>query len=129
MTSFVKERFEIICTQATAEKDQDRIVVTSAKPEGDGQIILTRGKKRHVYDFKVALDVEATIASSDSSAESKTKKFKAILTFAELSPISDFESTISFKKSVAPELKSRVDDLVGMLRSDLIEKFLVHFFY
>ena len=119
MSSFVKDKLNLICNPTTAEIGADKVVVTSATSEGDAQIVLARSKKRHIYDFNVVVEFEVSLVDS----EGKTKKFKGSQTFPEVSPISSYESTITFKKSIPPELKARVDGLVGSLKNNLVENF------
>eukprot|EP00349_Pseudokeronopsis_sp_Brazil_P006167 CAMPEP_0202960324 /NCGR_PEP_ID=MMETSP1396-20130829/4468_1 /ASSEMBLY_ACC=CAM_ASM_000872 /TAXON_ID= /ORGANISM="Pseudokeronopsis sp., Strain Brazil" /LENGTH=522 /DNA_ID=CAMNT_0049679465 /DNA_START=32 /DNA_END=1597 /DNA_ORIENTATION=- len=77
------------------------------KIEGEAQIVLTRGKKRHLFDYQVETEVEITVteptpsdmSESSEPAENSAKKlktFKANVTFADVSPSSTLEYTVKW---------------------------------
>lgn len=88
-------------------------IVAINKLEGEAQIVMARGKKRHLYDFNVKLDFEINI-SENHSLESEVglespssavagsggvkKSFKGSLSYGEVAPESSLESTIKWKK-------------------------------
>ena len=53
-------------------------VTEASKVEGDAQIVLARGKKRHCFDFNMTLKFEVVLEDMGGDA-SKNKKFKGIL--------------------------------------------------
>jgi tetratricopeptide (TPR) repeat protein len=107
---FVKERLTEICNSVTVQvtlpgdsnaagsgeegqMETDRVVnarITSVdKCDGNAHIVLTRGKKRFIYEYNINLTFEVDY---DGRAHSGT------IAFAEVSPGAELESQLSFKK-------------------------------
>lgn len=114
--------------------------VTSVKSvEGDAQIIVARGKKRHVYDFQVTLDFEVTVDSSPMGAlgglggmgdaleggekdAKKSKKFKGTLELPAYQEGSSLESSLKFKKDIPPALQKKVNEATDTLKQEVFDK-------
>ena len=122
MTDYVKGRLTSICSSALVQNELGKISVTSAKTvEGDAQIVIASSKKRHIYDFNVTLEFEIILSQEDG--EEKPKKFKGTQVFPEISPISTFESSLNFKKTIPDSFRSKVDTLTKDLKELLITEF------
>jgi hypothetical protein len=124
MSQQVKAQLTTLFDNARAEyhaattKDL-RLVCQTAKVDaltGEAQIVLTRGKKRHLFDFTATVDVEITVndaapekaeegaAASLSSTEETKKRLKTLkgtVSFTDISPQSALDYTVKWKKSVS----------------------------
>lgn len=105
-TLFDNARAEYHPTITTA-KDV-RLVCHTTKVDaltGEAQIVLTRGKKRHLFDFTATVDVEITVATVDEAEEEEKKKqfktLKGTVSFTDISPQSALDYTVKWKKSVS----------------------------
>jgi activator of HSP90 ATPase len=102
------------------------------KIEGEAQIVMTRGKKRHLYDFNLKLDFEITCHGSQAnidtaSAETKAsevvkKSFKGSLSYGDVSPQSSLESAIKWKKLPSGMYETRVKDAIQTLHQEVQAK-------
>merc|ERR1712023_319124 len=124
MSSDVKSRLtdlcKAVCTDAAKIKDVKTV-------EGDAQIVIARGKKRHIYDYNVKLEFEVSvnesITKSEGDVEEKTSKYKGTFEFPEVSPISSYECKVSLKKTVPAHMKVNVESAVDKLKSEVISTF------
>jgi hypothetical protein len=111
-----------------------RAHVTGAKSlDGEAQIVLARGKKRHIYDFNMTLDFEVSVepasipggssADGDSADDSskKAKKYKGTLQFQEISPNCTIEPVVKFKKELPSAVEKRVKLATDGLKSKVCE--------
>ena len=72
VTALVSERLKVVCSEAARTTEVHTPTpltlcsrITSVKKaEGEAQVILARGKKRHVYDFHVVLEFEIMVDST-----------------------------------------------------------------
>ena len=123
MTSWAKSRLEQYLKQATFMLPSDPSgnppslfgpVEVSAKEvkdvKGDAEIVITRGKKKAIYDMSATLSFEAVMDTS--SATLTEKKFKGSLNFSDISGDDEPEYSYSLKKSPAPEYKARLEQAV-----------------
>ncbi len=121
MTETAKQKLKEMCLSIrdmeTSPDESDVSVqgtISSVnKLEGEAQIVLTRGKKRHLYDFNLKLDFEIAVAKRDfaSIEDKKTQNddpkntpdikrtYKGSLLYNEVAPQSTLESTIKWKKN------------------------------
>merc|ERR1711907_546611 len=124
MSADVKSRLtelcQSVCTNAAKIKDVKTI-------EGDAQIVIARGKKRHIYDYNIKLEFEAcineSVTTSEGDVEEKTSKYKGTFVFPEVSPISSYDCQVSFKKTVPAYVKIKVESAVEELKSEVISTF------
>lgn len=117
MSQQVKAQLTTLFDNARAEyhaattKDL-RLVCHTAKVDaltGEAQIVLTRGKKRHLFDFTATVDVEITVndataeeAEEGAASEKKrVKTLKGTVSFTDISPQSALDYTVKWKKSVS----------------------------
>jgi len=91
--------------------------ITSAKVEGEAQIVHTRGKTKYIYDFNVSLDFEITV---DAASES-SKKYKGVIKFPDISADFNQENSISYKKSILSDHQARVKATTDTLVRQIIE--------
>merc|ERR1711871_27892 len=119
MSEEAKAKLTDICSSTTS----GTACVKKVKSiEGDAQIVISRGKKRHIYDYNIVLDVEVNIPGENESE--KASKCKAVLSFPEVSPISSYESSVSFKAPTEiAKKKFLVDDRIKELKDILVTKF------
>jgi hypothetical protein len=129
----VKERFTEILSGNSFSSEHEGLVYSSnidkvEKLEGEAQIVMTRGKKRHLFDFhanvKFVVEVyrkEANELKEDEKNETQTQRFKGTILFNEITPSSSFEEEvqISYKKALPTELarhiKENINDLVKQI--------------
>ena len=64
--------------------------------EGEAQIVMARGKKRHIYDFSMEVKFEVTVEDMLADKD-KPKKFKGSLHVPEVSPDSSQETPYTTK--------------------------------
>lgn len=156
MTAFVTERLKALCTEAVCETSADEPtalqlrgrVKSCKKAEGEAQIILARGKKRHVYDFNVTLDFEinvdsipaapsppsdiapaaegdvasAVVSSPSSAAPGISKTIKGTLELHDLSAASSasgYEAEVRFAKALPAGLAGCIQRCSEALREDV----------
>ena len=114
--------------------------VTKAKSiTGDAQIVLARGKKRHIYDFNVELEFEVVMempvdpsgsAPASAGAEKKKpKKFKGVCILPEVAPSpamdgAGLEIQITYSKPVSPAYTDKINKVNELLRADLIRRII-----
>lgn len=99
--------------------------------EGEAQIVMARGKKRHIYDFALTLSFEAVLESHDKKSKIKPKKFQGTLHWAEVSPVSSLEFSIDYKEDLnlsTPDTKLRervrvVSNKLGLKIQGMLELF------
>jgi hypothetical protein len=143
MTASATVRLKDMCQQATCTSTVNDptglvLVATIAKAnkcEGEAQIILARGKKRHVYDFTLSLDFEITVDSpapapppaSGSGSESTnqdgkiSKRFKGSIELSDVTGSGEpFQHCVKFSKAPSAALSRSVqaaaEQLVGEVR-------------
>ncbi len=110
-------------------------VVDVKEPEGEAQIIFSKGKKKHTFDMNLSIDVEISLPSSsdaaaaaidmdtDDNSSTAKKKYKATVKLTELTPDNSFEWNISYKnaKSASAEDRERLGAAAGAFRGDISE--------
>lgn len=107
MTSFVRDRVKELLSSLVVDCDSGKIKVTNVSDiEGEAQIVFARGKKKHIFDFNVTMDVE--IKYSERSLKLTAK-------LVDISPANNFEWFISFKKKY-DDLSESLDNHVKMLK-------------
>jgi len=126
---------QLTALSATMSKAEAK--VTSAhKVEGEAQIVMARGKKRHMYDFQLELYIEVVIEDvmggmgvgadgTDKVPENKPKKFKGTIHLPEVSPDSSMEYRTEWKKSLPANIKNRVNAAANELSKKLIQQLQV----
>lgn len=102
------------------------------------QIVIARGKKRHIYDFNVELDVEVVVEGLQGTGggegggvdDKKGKKFKGKLLVPEVTPAeagsdATIEATVTWSTSKPPPsaLLKTVNAVAEALKTDLRKKF------
>jgi hypothetical protein len=93
--------------------------------EGEAQIVLTRGKKRHLYDFAIKLKIEVTVEETPlgslepTSEKTKPQVYKGGLEISDVCPGTGFEWKLTFKKSAVPD---RVRRCAHKLKDDIFAK-------
>ena len=121
MSSYATERLKTLCLQAaytTYASDPSPVNIHASitevkKCEGEAQVILARGKKRHVFDYTITLNFvvevnsverEGQKSSSGTEADATiSKKFKGTIDFSEVTGSGEaFHHNISFSKEIAP---------------------------
>lgn len=92
----------------------DGSILEVEKNDGEAQIVLTRGKKRHIYDFTLKLKFEITLSDpvslSDAEDESRKKKFKGTFEISDINPQGKYEYRVLFKKQNVPERAEKAAD-------------------
>jgi len=126
MSADVKSRLtelcKAVCTDVAKIKDVKTI-------DGDAQIVIARGKTRHIYDYSIKLEFEVSITESvpktdgEGDLEEKTSKFKGSFLFPEVSPISSYDCEVSFKKVLPTNMKATVESAAKELKSRVISAF------
>ena len=118
--------------------------VTKAKSiTGDAQIVLARGKKRHIYDFNIELEFEvlvevladsssspaagATAGATAGGEKKKPKKFKGVCTLPEVVPSTSgdgagLEIQITYAKPLPPAYADKMNRVNDMLKADIIRR-------
>ena len=94
------------------------IKVTKVKTlTGDAEIIVSRGKRRHLYDFTAELEWEATLTAfglAEGVGDKQDKKVRGSMSINDISPGEDeAEFQVSIKKSCPPEHRERVNKATG----------------
>jgi len=123
MSSDVKSRLTELCNGVYTESAKIKDVKSI---EGDAQIVMARGKKRHIYDYNIKLEFEVSIVESvskegeEGGEEEKTSKYKGTFVFPEVSPICSYDCQVSFKKSVPSNLKTAVNGATEELKNLVI---------
>jgi hypothetical protein len=135
--------------QLTSSMSTIRANITGAKSlDGEAQIVMARGKKRHIYDFNLTLDFEVTVepttfpgasglgdfgvdaaggvgggggGGDSDAAKKKTKKFKGTLQFPEISPTCTIEPVLNFKKDLPSNLEKRIQQAMTGLKQKVCE--------
>lgn len=123
MSKMVKDRLTDLCWASTCEKPMTggddetatlrAIVKEVKKVDGDAQIVLTRGKRQHLYDYQ--LDVKFEVAFGKS-------KYSGHLEFADVSPGCSFECTIKYNKAIPSHLEAEAKSCVAGLRDEIVSK-------
>lgn len=92
--------------------------------KGEAQIVIARGKKRHVYDFTAVLKFEATVEPLEGSDSKKAKTYKGTVHINDISPQdsdntpdSMFDISVSYKKSPPP---ARVEEAGNRLKRSIV---------
>lgn len=114
--------------------------VTKAKSiTGDAQIVMARGKKRHIYDFHIELEFEVVVqaqvdpalaaAVPDGTDKKKAKKFKGVCTLPEVAPSpavdgSGVDIQITYSKPIPQAYADKINRVNDMLRGDLIMRLI-----
>jgi len=83
--------------------------------EGDAHIVLARGKKRHIFDLTIDLEVEVEVEYREGE-EVKSKSYKGTLKLTDASPTSNYDSTVAFKKSIPSQFTGSVNKAVSDLQ-------------
>merc|ERR1711998_116601 len=123
MSSDVKSRLTELCNGVYTESAKIKDVKSI---EGDAQIVMARGKKRHIYDYNIKLEFEVSIVESvskegeEGGEEEKTSKYKGTFVFPEVSPICSYDCQVSFKKSVPSNVKTAVNGATEELKNFVI---------
>jgi len=127
MSADVKSMLTEICKSVRTDVAKIKDVKTI---EGDAQIVVARGKKRHIYDYNIKLEFEVSITESvpkseekEGDSEEKTSKFKGSFEFPEVSPISSYDCQVSFKKVLPTHMKATVGNAVDELKNQVISAF------
>ena len=127
MSSYATERLKTLCLQAsynTYASDPSPVnilasITEAKKCEGEAQIILARGRKRHVFDYTITLNFvvevnsverEGQKSSSGTEADATiSKKFKGTIDFSEVTGSGEaFNHNIRFSKEIAPGFATSV---------------------
>jgi tetratricopeptide (TPR) repeat protein len=93
-------------------------ITTVKKLEGDAQIIVSRGKARFLYDFVANLEWEVVFTAFPVGAgtgDEGDKVFKGRMDLTDISPDSEIERSISFKKAPPPEHRDRLNSATDSL--------------
>lgn len=121
-------------TALSAAMSRVQAKVTSAhKVEGEAQIVMARGKKRHMYDFELELHIEVTIDDmmggagvgedgSNMSPTTKPKRFKGSIHLLDVCPDSTLEHHTEWKKPLPANLKDRVNSAASQLSKDVLQQ-------
>lgn len=120
-SQLVKSRLTSICLESSFELragDSDDVAASATvtevkKCDGEAQVVLTRGKKRHIYDFNVDVKFDATFGAST---------YHGHIVFVDVMPGSSYESTVSFKKSIPNHARDAVQGAADGLRDAIINK-------
>lgn len=115
VSAWAKERLQALLLSVELEEAGTKITVKSVtKCTGDARVLFIRGKKRAGFEFHLALQWEATVASNPETGE--TTKASGTLVIDELSEssIDDFEVEVTVKSGPSTLKKS-----VGKLREKL----------
>ncbi len=136
-TSLVKDRLKALFAGRKFESEVGKVSVVDVKePEGEAQIIFSKGKKKHTFDMNLSIDVEISLPSTsdaaaaaaidmdtDDSSSTAKKKYKATVKLTELTPDNSFEWNISYKnaKSASAEDRERLGAAAGAFRGDISE--------
>jgi tetratricopeptide (TPR) repeat protein len=93
------------------------VTVTEVKDvKGDAEIVISRGKKKAIYDLSATVSFEAIMDTS--SATMTEKKFKGSVKVSDITGDDEPECSYSLKKAPAPEYKARLDQaLKGLIVS------------
>lgn len=129
MTNWAKIQIEQVLLQASFVLPSDStgnppslhggvdVTVTEVKDaKGDAEIVISRGKKKAIYDLSATVSFEAIMDTS--SATMTEKKFKGSVKVSDITGDDEPECSYSFKKAPAPEYKARLDQaLQGLIVS------------
>jgi tetratricopeptide (TPR) repeat protein len=135
LTTTVKERLTEILSGNSVSSEPGGLVYSSKidkvdKLEGEAQIVMTRGKKRHLFDFhaKVKFVVEVCHRKEpneleEEKNETQVQRFKGTIIFNEITPSSSFEEEvqISYKKALPTELERQIKESIN----DLVKKIVL----
>lgn len=123
MTSWAKIRLEEHLKQATYLLPSDPagdppslfgpVEVTTKEVKdvkGDAEIVISRGKKKAIYDMSATVSFEAVMDTSSATVTEKT--FKGSIKFSDITGDDEPEYLYSLKKSPAPEYKARLDQAI-----------------
>lgn len=118
MTSVAVDKFKSKLETISVTADNGcNGTITSAKVEGEAQIVHTRGKTKYIYDFNAVLDFEITV---DAASES-SKKYKGVIKFPDISADFNEENSVSYKKTVPSDHQARVKAVADTLVRQVIE--------
>jgi tetratricopeptide (TPR) repeat protein len=79
---------------------------------GDAQVVLTRGKKRHIFDFNMDLKFEV---------QHKGSHYSGHIEFRDLSP-GNYDSTVTFKKALPHGYEREIRQCAHGLRDVIVER-------
>lgn len=103
-----------------------RASVTNAKTvEGEAQVIIARGKKRHLFDFNVSLEFEVDIDDKGPEAvvpDKKMKKIKGTISIPEVSPTMPLEPSLRFNKALPLRFEKRIKEVGDLLKNAVVAK-------
>jgi len=89
-TEWCKQRLESLLQEAeySFQGGETGSIIVKTKlikdTEGDSQVVITRGKKRYLFDFSCTIELE--LAVIDEAAANSKNKYKATLKLTDLSP-------------------------------------------
>lgn len=87
--------------------------------DGEAQIVLTRGKKCHLYDFNLKLKLEISLEENSLIEEKKSQKYKATLEIRDIGPNLSYEWSLTFKKS---NITEQIRNCGNKLREEIFRK-------
>lgn len=125
-TQLVKERLSEISQDAFFEQVQQNAlsdeaaigegmmaVVKEVKScTGDAQVVMTRGKRRHIFDFNMDLKFEV---------RHKDRHYSGHIEFRDLSP-GNYDSTVTFNKSLPHGIEREIRQCAHGLRDVIVER-------
>lgn len=135
MTAWAKSRLEQLLKQSKHTLPSDPsgnppslfgpvvvIAIEAKNVKGDAEIVISRGKKKAIYDMSADVTFEAVMDTSSATLTEKT--FKGTVKLTDITGDDEPEYSYSFKKVPTPEHKPRlqeaVNGLVGVLKASLV---------
>lgn len=123
MSNLVKDRLTDLCWASTCEHPLPaadnaaatvRAVVKEVKKiEGEAQVVLTRGKKRHIYDYQLDVKFEASYGKA---------KYHGHFQFSDVSPGCAFDCAVDYKKAIPKDIESHVQQCVNGLKDEIVSR-------
>jgi hypothetical protein len=121
-SALVKDRLTTLCSacahneaEGEGEGEGERLLCSVKeikKCEGEAQVVMTRGKKRHLYDYQMDIAFEAALGKA---------RYGGVISFGEVTPGGEYEHAITYKKTIADKsLDGRVRGCVSGLRDAIV---------
>ena len=122
MTAYATDKIKEYVSKAEAVIDNDHAVITEVSTsEGEASIIISRGKKRFIYDLKLKLDFAIS-----NTIDTEVKKIKGSIEISDISPDSlddnSIDIKIKFKKTIATDVITRVNAIMDALKESIVQQ-------
>lgn len=113
MTTQVTEKLRQVVKTSITHGDASATVTDVKTCDGEASIVITRGKKRHIYDYHIVLALEVAI---------NEKSYKATLELNDVTTVCHYEYKLSFKRALPAEYRITIESAANALKDEVIER-------